>query len=98
MDGKTAMTMPAIAYCHCVFICPTNVYAASTSVFVLLFELTISRGSRKSFQIHMTSSTMTVTVTDFRSGKITILYVCQVVAPSTVAASSRSLGIVAMKL
>ena len=46
----------------------------------------------------MTSSTMTVTVTDFRSGKMTILYVCQVVAPSTVAASSRSLGMVAIKL
>ncbi|MNP74016.1 hypothetical protein D3C76_1708220 [compost metagenome] len=53
----------------------------------------MSSGSRKSFQIHMTSMMMIVVVTDFNSGKITLKNNRNPDAPSIVALSSISLGI-----
>ncbi|MNP85900.1 hypothetical protein D3C76_1858440 [compost metagenome] len=55
--------------------------------------LTISSGSRKSFQIHITSIMTMVVVTDFSSGKMTLKNRRKPDAPSIVALSSISTGI-----
>ena len=70
MEGSSAKTMAVMAYCHCVLYWPTKVYAASVKVLVFGELLTISIGSRKSFQIHMTSRTMTVAVTGLSRGNM----------------------------
>ncbi|MNN82116.1 hypothetical protein D3C81_1990150 [compost metagenome] len=55
--------------------------------------MTISSGSRKSFQIHMTSMMTMVVVTDLSSGKMTLKNRRKPEAPSIVALSSISVGI-----
>ncbi|MNN91916.1 hypothetical protein D3C81_2100990 [compost metagenome] len=54
--------------------------------------MTIKSGSRKSFQIHMTSMMTMVVVTDFSSGKMTLKNSRKLEAPSIVALSSISVG------
>ncbi|MNE91425.1 hypothetical protein D3C80_1890340 [compost metagenome] len=55
--------------------------------------MTMRSGSRKSFQIHITSMITMVVVTDFSSGKITLKNRRKPEAPSIVALSSISSGI-----